>query len=83
MDNTNSTPRTDVKAFDYRPNQFGGSSFRHTKYGILVDSSFAQELERELNVANAKIAELKQQLLLSKEVTKLARNGLKQLIDKQ
>ena len=83
MNEVDKTPLTDGQAFDFRPNQFGGSSFRHTKYGILVDSSFAQELERKLNRANAKIKELEQQLELSKEVTKLARNGIEQLIKKQ
>ena len=75
------TPRTDDQAFDYRPNQFGGSSFRHTKYGILVDSSFAQQLERELNAANAKIDRMQEQIDMAVETIKLARNGIKQLID--
>lgn len=78
-----STPRTDDQAFDYRPNQFGGSSFRHTKYGILVDSSFAQQLERELNAANAKVEKLEDELYYLRESIKLARNGIQQLIDKQ
>ena len=69
------TPRTDIEAFDYRPNQFGGSSFRHTKYGILVESEFARQLEKELNQANDRIKELEAYMALAK-------SGMLQLADK-
>jgi hypothetical protein len=69
------TPRTDIEAFDYRPSQFGGSSFRHTKYGILVESKFARQLEEELNQANDRIKELEAYMALAK-------SGMLQLADK-
>lgn len=69
------TPRTDSEAFDYRPSQFGGSSFRHSKYGILVDSDFARKLEHELNQANERIQELEAYMALAK-------SGLRQLDEK-
>lgn len=69
------TPRTDAEAFDYRPNQFGGSSFKSTKYGLLVYSQFAQQLEVELNAANERIAELEAYMALAK-------SGMQQLNDK-
>jgi len=72
---TNQTPRTDADAFDYRPNQFGGSSFRSTKYGLLVYSEFARQLETELNLANERIAELEAYMALAK-------SGMQQLKDK-
>jgi hypothetical protein len=69
------TPRTDIEAFDYRPSQFGGSSFRHTKYGILVEAEFARKLEKELNEANDRIQELEAYMALAK-------SGLRQLGEK-
>jgi|DEB0MinimDraft_12_1074336.scaffolds.fasta_scaffold09117_4 hypothetical protein len=69
------TPRTDIEAFDYRPSQFGGNSFRHTKYGILVEAEFARKLEKELNEANDRIQELEAYMALAK-------SGLRQLADK-
>jgi len=69
------TPRTDTEAFDYRPNQFGGSSFRHTKYGILVEAEFARKLETELNEANERIQELEAYMALAK-------SGMRQLAEK-
>lgn len=69
------TPRTDSEAFDYRPNQFGSSNFRHSKYGILVDSDFARKLEHELNQANERIQELEAYMALAK-------SGLRQLDEK-
>jgi hypothetical protein len=69
------TPRTDIEAFDYRPSQFGGNSFRHTKYGILVEAEFARKLEKELNEANDRIQELEAYMALAK-------SGLRQLTDK-
>lgn len=69
------TPRTDIEAFDYRPSQFGGNSFRHTKYGILVEAEFARKLEKELNQANDRIQELEAYMALAK-------SGLRQLADK-
>ena len=69
------TPRTDAEAFDYRPNQYGGSSFRSTKYGLLVYSQFAQQLETELIAANERIAELEAYMALAK-------SGMQQLKDK-
>lgn len=69
------TPRTDNESFDYRPNQFGGSSFRHSKFGILVESKFAQTLELELNEANERIQELEAYMALAK-------SGMLQLVKK-
>ncbi len=73
--NNMKTPRTDIEAFDYRPSQFGGNSFRHTKYGILVEAEFARKLEKELNEANDRIQELEAYMALAK-------SGLRQLADK-
>lgn len=56
----NHTPLTDAEAFDYRPNQFGGSSFRTTPYGLLVEAKFARQLEIRLNQKNILIDELKE-----------------------
>ena len=69
------TPRTDNAAFDYRPNQFGGSSFRHSKYGLLVDAEFSRKLETELNEANERIQELEAYMALAK-------SGMRQLAEK-
>ena len=57
----NHTPLTDAEAFDYRPNQFGGSSFRTTPYGLLVEAKFARQLEIKLNQKNILIDELKEE----------------------
>jgi len=73
--NNMKTPRTDIEAFDYRPSQFGGNSFRHTKYGILVEAEFARKLEKELNEANDRIQELEAHMALAK-------SGILQLADK-
>ncbi len=73
--NNMKTPRTDIEAFDYRPSQFGGNSFRHTKYGILVEAEFARKLEKELNEANDRIQELEAYMALAK-------SGLRQLGEK-
>jgi hypothetical protein len=49
------TPRTDVLEFNYGPRGGWGRPF-----------DFARQFERELNAANARIAELEQELAVSK-----------------